>query len=398
MRGLLLTLLLLLTTAARADMAPVQPVPADPAAALQLPPGFKASVYATVSPGEAGYFQGPRFMAFGPDGNLYLSLGLYNKVVMLPDQKKDGKADKVVTVAEGLNGPQGLAFVGDALLVANQDGVVRLEQHDGKWGKPTPLIPNLPAGGHTLKTLRLGPDGYLYLTVGSSCNVCDETDPLRATVLRYTTDGKPAGALATVGRHAQSPIWARGLRNTQGLDWQPGTGALYGTNNGSDMRSGTKGGKVNDELPPEHLNLLEAGKHYGWPYCWGDRFTDPNFTGPDGFCKDTQPPAITFPAHSTPIGIAFLGKTKFPESYRNDALVALHGSWNRDRPSGYKLVQVHFEQGKPVKVSDFATGWLKQNGAWGRPVDIIVGPDGAAYVSDDRAGIVYKITYEGGDK
>lgn len=390
-----ISLLWLSVLTARAEMAPVQPVPANPAASLQLPAGFQAEVFAKLAPAGGGFFRGPRFMTFGPDGNLYLSLGLGDKVVMLPDRDQDGKADAVVTVADRLNGPQGLAFVGDRLYVANQDGVVVLEQRNGKWpaADATPLIRDLPAGGHTLKTLGLGPDGHLYLNVGSSCNVCVESDPLRATMLRYTAAGKPAGALVTVGRHAPSPIWARGLRNTQGFAWHPVTGALYGTNNGADMRSATKGGQPNDELPPEHLNVIEAGKHYGWPHCWGERFTDPNFPGPEDVCKNMQPPVMTFPAHSTPIGIAFLDKVAFPEEYRSDALVALHGSWNRREPNGYKVVRVHFENGRPAKVSDFVTGWLEPAGAWGRPMDVAVGPNGAVYIADDRAGMIYRITY-----
>lgn len=390
-----LFLICCLALTVRADLAIVTPVPADPAALLKLPQGFKADVFASVMPAGGSYFQGPRFMVFGPDGNLYLSLGLHNKVVMLPDRDRDGKADSIVTIAEKLNGPQGLAFVDNVLYVADQDGIVRLEQRDGRWPAAgvIPFIKDLPTGGHTMKTLRVGPDRHFYINVGSSCNVCDESDPLRATMLRYTLEGKPAGALVTMGRHAPSPLWAYGLRNTQGFAWHPETGALYGTNNGSDMRSDTKGGKPNDELPPEHLNLLEAGKHYGWPHCWGDRVTDSNFPGPEGFCKSMQPPAITFPAHSTPIGIAFLNKANVPDDYRDDALVALHGSWNRREPSGYKLVRVHFVQGKPVRVSDFMTGWHGPAGAWGRPVDVAVGPDGAIYISDDRAGMIYRITY-----
>jgi glucose/arabinose dehydrogenase len=383
--------------AAPADMPTAQ---VNPELQLKLPEGFRMQVYASVPAAGADYFRGPRFMAFGPDGHLYLSLGLDNKVVMLPDRDRDGKADEVMAVADGLNAPQGLAFADGKLFVANQDGIVRLEQKDGSWPAAAviPIVKNLPVGGHTLKSLRVGPDKHLYINVGSSCNVCDETDPLRATMLRYTQEGQPAGALVTVGRHAPSPIWARGLRNTQGFAWHPVTGALFATNNGSDMRSATKGGQPDDDLPPEHLNLLEAGQHYGWPYCWGNRFTDPNFPGPDGFCKETQPPVMTFPAHSTPIGITFLDRADVPAAYKGDALVALHGSWNRSVPSGYKLVRVHFEQGKPVSVSDFATGWLRGNEAWGRPVDVTVGPDGAIYVSDDRAGSIYRITYRGSEK
>jgi len=363
-------------------MAPVTPTPTDPAAALHLPPGFQAGVFARLPPAGSDYFRGPRFMAVGPDGHLYLSLGRDNKVVMLPDRNHDGRADEVVTVADRLNAPQGLAFIDGKLLVANQDGVVRLEN-----GHALPFISGLPAGGHTLKSLKSGPDGYLYLNVGSSCNVCTETDPLRATILRYTADGKPAGT--------RGAVWAEGLRNSQGFAWHPATHAMYATNDGADMRSGTQNGKPDDSLPPEHLNRIESGAHYGWPYCWGNRLPDPNFAAPAGNCAKMQPPALTLPAHSTPIGIAFVDTSVFPAEYQHDAIVALHGSWNREQPSGYKVVRVKFRDGRPVGVSDFITGWLDARGAWGRPVDVMFGPDGALYVSDDRAGMIYRITSTG---
>jgi glucose/arabinose dehydrogenase len=177
---------------------------------------------------------------------------------------------------------------------------------------------------------------------------------------------------------------------------------MYATNDGADMRSDKKGGKVNDELPPEELNKIEPGANYGWPYCWGNLVSDPNFPGEAGFCATTLAPAITFTSHSTPLGITFLDKAAFPSEYKNDAIVALHGSWNRAQPSGYKLVRVKFEGDKPVEVVDFVTGWLdkkgNQVGAWGRPVDVIVGPDGALYASDDRAGMIYRIVYQGAKK
>jgi glucose/arabinose dehydrogenase len=385
--------------------------PADPALALKLPAGFKANIFAKLKSANSDHLKSARFMAFGPDGSLYVAMVLDNKVVMLPDSNHDGIADEIVTVADKLNAPNAVDFLNDQLLVSNQDGVVRLnpkpkleqmpklEQNKGQWpaASITPVISGLATGGHTLKTIKVGPDGFLYINVGSSCNVCVEENPLRATILRYTAEGKPAGALKTLGRHAQSPVWATGLRNSQGFAWHPVSGAMFATNEGADMRSDAKGGAVNDEVPPEHLNRIETGKNYGWPHCWteynGTKTTDPNFSGDDGFCATAQAAEITFRAHSTPLGITFLDKTKFPAEYKTDAIVALHGSWNRKEPDGYKLVRMKFKQDKAVEIVDFATGWLDKQGAWGRPVDVIVGPDGALYVSDDRAGLVYRITY-----
>lgn len=382
--GFLLTLFGLIST-----MVSATSVIAPPELKLKLPAGFHVNVFAKLN-------SAPRMMAFDKNGHLFVALVKSNQVVMLPDANKDGLAETVNVVAENLNAPNGLAFVGDDLLVANQDGIVKLTQKDGAWSKPTPFISNLPTGGHTLKSIKVGADNFLYINVGSSCNVCVEDDPSRATILRYTLQGKPAGGLEVVGRHSNlAPIWASGLRNSQGFAWYPKTGTMFATNEGADNRAEQKGGKVNDELPPEHLNKIEPGNNYGWPHCWGNRFEDPNFTGPDNFCKNSTPPSITFTSHSTPIGITFLDKSHFPADYKNDAIVALHGSWNRAQPSGYKLVRVKFDGEKPAEVLDFATGWLNNNEVGGRPVDVIVGTDGALYVSDDKANLIYRITFRG---
>jgi glucose/arabinose dehydrogenase len=362
---------------------------------LTLPAGFSIQVFSQL---RSQYGQ-PRMMTFDAQGNLYVALPSSGQVLMLQDTDKDGLAEAPIVIARNLNAPNSITFVGDAMLVSNQNGVVKLSKTATGWSMPQPFISGLADGGHTLKTIRLGPDGYLYLNVGSSCNVCIENDATRATILRYTMDGKPAGHLTTVGRHAPNAIWARGLRNSQGFAWHPVTGAFYATNEGADNRSDTKGGRVNDDLPPEHLNVIEGGQHYGWPHCWGNpndtstMFEDPNFASANQMCAQAKPPAIMFTAHSTPIGITFLDKSKFPTEYLSDAIVALHGSWNRKQPSGYALVRVKFKDNKPVAVEPFVTGWLEGKSAWGRPVDVAVGTDGALYVSDDSTGYIYKISY-----
>ena len=375
--------------------------------AIKLPAGFQINIFSQLTE-KLGQ---PRMMAFDSQGRLFVALSDTNKVVMLPDANKDGLAETPIIIASNLNAPNSIAFIDDnTLLIANQDGVVKLVKDGSTWSTPKAFISNLPSDGHTLKTVKIGPDGFLYVNVGSSCNVCVESEPLRATILRYTLQGKPAGSLVTPSKHAASPIWARGLRNSQGFAWQPNTGTMFASNEGADNRAKHKKGVVVDDIPPEHLNRIEAGKHYGWPYCWGDpsnlntMIEDQNFLAPNvDFCKSTTPPAITFDSHSTPIGITFLDKTNFPAEYKNDAIVALHGSWNRKNPSGYKLVRVKFNAEKPVQVVDFATGWLNINStvqnqvqaqAWGRPVDVIAGPDGALYVSDDRAALIYRISYK----
>lgn len=360
---------------------------------LHLPTGFQATIYARLD-------VLPRMMAFDAEGNLFVSSAKSNQVLMVPDINKDGVAESPVLVSSAFDRPNGLVFVGDNLLVANQNEIVKLTKKNKQWSAPKPLIRHLATGGHSAKTIKVGPDNHLYINVGSSCNVCNESEPTRASILRYTIEGKPAGAIPVVGRHALPPIWASGLRNSQGFAWHPTTKEMFATNNGADMRSETKGGKVNDALPPEHINLIKRGNHYGWPHCWADikhlskMFTDPNFPGEKGFCSTTTSPAITLKSHSTPIGITFLDKSHFPNEFKQDAIVSLHGSWNREELSGYQLVRIKFTDGQPTEVIDFATGWLNNNRAWGRPVDAIVGPDGALYVTDDRSGYIVRISYQ----
>jgi cytochrome c553 len=220
--------------------------------------------------------------------------------------------------------------------------------------------------------VRFGPDGLLYVTVGSSCNVCEEEDTRRAAMLRFQPDG------------SQPEIVAKGLRNSVGFDWQPGTGALYATDNGRDL--------LGDDFPPCELNRIEQGGFYGWPYANGDKVTDPDLgAGHEAEIAGSRPPAHGFRAHNAPLGIAFVQSDALAPELRGAAVVALHGSWNRTSKDGYKLVSLHWAADGSIQERDFVTGFEQDGSVIGRPVDVVQGPDGALYVSDDFAGAVYRV-------
>jgi len=333
---------------------------------VQVPAGFAVDVYAEG-------LRGARFMALAPDGTPYLSLTRSGKVVELPDANGDGRADTVITVAQGLDLPHGLAFRGDTLWVAENDKVVRLAP-----GSATPevVVPNLPGrGGHFTRTIVFGPDDKLYVSVGSSCNICDESDPRRAAILRFNLDG------------SGGEIFAHGLRNSVGIAFDPATGELWGTNNDRD--------NLGDDLPPDRINIVRRGLNYGWPQCYLPGKNNPEY--PTADCSRVEGPAIAFQAHSAPLGIAFSTGTQFPAAYRGGAFVAYHGSWNRTVPTGYKVVYVRQENGRPVAISDFLTGFLPDPKAppWARPVGLLVLPDGSLLVSDDTGGYVFRVHYVG---
>lgn len=363
-------------------VAPVEPRPLRQMP-LVVPERYRVGAFATPRTLEirhglaigvfAAGLRGPRKLAVSPDGVLFVSAMAGGQVVALPDRDRDGVADELVVFASGLQQPHGLAFVGRTLYVAESGRVLRYTDDDGdlRPEHADVVIGDLPAGGgHATRTLAFGPDGWLYVSIGSTCNVCIESDARRAAVVRYRPDG-------TGGE-----LFARGLRNTVGLAFHPRTGELWGVDNGRDW--------LGDDWPPEELNRILPGRHYGWPYCHGDRVPDPEFGDP-AFCAQTEPPAVQMPAHAAPLGLAFLHDAVVPPEYRQDILVAFHGSWNRSVPTGYKLVRVAL--GDPPLVEDFARGWLVGTQAWGRPVDVVVGPDGALYATDDRAGAVYRIVW-----
>ena len=338
---------------------------------LRVPPGFKVAYYAPDVPGA-------RFMAVGPDGALYVSQPGKGRIVRLPDDNHDGIADSMVVVTNGLNQPHGLAFHKGFLYVANTDGVVRvsLGANGVATGKPLYVNHYEPNGSHWTRTVIFGADSAMYVAIGSTCNLCVERSPERATVLRFNEDG------------SGMRVFASGLRNAVGLAVHPRTGAIWASQNERDNLA-----PDHENLPPEELNILIDGGDYGWPYCYGNRIPNPEYN--DGArCARTIAPALEMQAHSAPLGIAFLSRaTKFPPDYRGDLLVAFHGSWNRDTPTGAKVVRVHITDDKPVSVEDFITGWQQTNGKrWGRPVDVIVGTDGSVFVSDDASGAIYRVT------
>lgn len=338
---------------------------------LTVPAGLKVTYFVRD-------LDGVRFMAVAPDGALYASQPGRGRVVRLPDANGDGVADSVMVVVTGLNQPHGLAFHKGVLYVAATDGVVRVTLGaDGK-GTGSPLYVNRfsGGGGHWSRTIVFGADSAMYVSVGSSCNLCVEQSSDRAAVLRFEEDGS--------GKR----VYASGLRNAVGLAVEPTTGALWAAQNERDQLP-----PDHENLPPEEINILADGGDYGWPYCYGDRVPNPEFNDA-ARCARTIPPAAKLQAHSAPLGMSFLARaTLLPEEYRTDLLVAYHGSWNRDTPTGAKVVRVHVSGGQPGAVEDLVTGWQRADGSrWGRPVDVAVASDGSVMISDDTGDAIYRLS------
>jgi glucose/arabinose dehydrogenase len=338
---------------------------------LSVPAGFAVTYFAQG-------LGGVRFMAVAPDGAVYATQPGKGRVVRLADANGDGVADGVVEVVSGLDQPHGLAFHKGALYVANTDGVVRVTLGADGRASGSPVYVNRYSGngGHWTRTIVFGPDGAMYVAVGSTCNLCVEHSSDRAAVLRFEEDGS--------GKR----VFASGLRNAVGLAFEPTTGALWASQNERDNLQ-----PDHEDLPPEEINILTDGGDYGWPYCYGDRVPNPEYHDA-ARCSATIPPAAKLQAHSAPLGMTFLSRaTLLPPSYRTDLLVAYHGSWNRDTPTGAKVVRVHVAGGKPGAVEDLVTGWQRPDGSrWGRPVDVVVAADGSVLISDDAGGAIYRLT------
>lgn len=344
-------------------------------AEVAVPEGFAVTVFAEG-------LSGPRFMAVGPEGDLYVADRGNDRIVALPDADGDGAADNIRLVAADIPNPHSLVYHEGNWYVGITSGVIRLTDRDGDGvaDERTTIIDNLPtSGSHSTRTVAFLPDGRMVVSIGSSCNVCNEEDERRAAVLVYDD------ANGTNGR-----LFATGLRNAVGLAIQPSTGQLWASNNGRDL--------MGDDTPPETVYIVQEGQDYGWPVCHSGRIVDPDL-GNANSCQGVEPPVVEMQAHSAPLGLTFYDGEQFPAAYQGDLFIAFHGSWNRSVPTGYKVVRLDMENGQPAatQVTDFATGWLNSNTqeAFGRPVDVTVGTDGSLYVSDDKGGIIYRISYQG---
>jgi glucose/arabinose dehydrogenase len=332
--------------------------------------GFEVGLYAAGIPGA-------RWLLFTRTGDLLVTRTRAGEVLLIArDSGHDGQASDRRVLLTGLDGPHGLAVRDGWLYVAERTGVGRVpfdETAGALAGRYARIITGLTDNGsHVTRTIGFGPDGMLYLSQGSSCNVCEEKDRRRATMMRFAADG------------TRGEIYATGLRNSVGFDWAPWDGALYATENGRDL--------LGDDFPPDELNRIERGAFYGWPYVNGFNVLDPDLgRGHESLLATARPPAHGFRAHSAPLGIVFLRSPARPPGYERAAIVALHGSWNRSVPDGYKVVSLHWHDDGSIEERDFLTGFLGESGVTGRPAGVAEGPDGAVYVADDYAGAIYRV-------
>ncbi len=336
---------------------------------IKVPAGFQMSVYASG-------LHGPRFMTLGPNGILLVADRSSGSIIALPSGSSPNQAGPSQTVVSGLSDPTSVVFYNKTLYVGESTSIARISLDDSLHaGSIERIITDLPQGGHATRTVLVGPDQHIYVSVGSSCNVCNETDPRRAAVWIYNMDG------------SNGRLFSKGLRNAVGLAENPWTHDIWADVNGRDT--------LGDDIPPETVYRLQDNADYGWPRCHAGTLVDPDFGKGTNACQGVQQPLVKMQAHSAPLGLAFYPPkaTNFPEAYRDNLYVAFHGSWNRSAPTGYKVVRVPLKDGKVAgPAQDFLTGWLQSDGkVSGRPVGLIFAPDGSLFVSDDSSGSIYHI-------
>lgn len=331
---------------------------------LNLPEGYEISVY-------AGGMRAPRFFDFDNDGNIYVADKSGGEVLLLKDQDGDNVAETKITVLTDLRSVHSVDFYNGNLYVAEEHQITQLKgiKSDGTFDEFVILVDDLPAdGGHTTRTILIGPDEKIYVSVGSSCNLCEEEDERRAAAVRYNLDG------------SGEELYAEGLRNSVGLEFYEGE--LWSVDNGRD--------RIGDDLPPEEVNIVEQGKHYGWPFCYGSGVPNPEYSDRRDYCEnETSYPTYEMQAHSAPLGLTFAPDRS---DLANNLIVAFHGSWNRTVPTGYKVVRIDTTS-DDSEVINFITGWLDENGdIWGRPVGVKFNEQGDLFISDDEAGAIYIVT------
>ena len=356
--------------AAGSATAAAQKLPLDK---IKLPAGFEISVFADNVPNA-------RAMTLGDKGTLFVGSMRAGKVYAVRIQ--DGKAVETLVVASGLNMPVGVAFREGALYVSAVDRIVRFDKIESNLAAPpraAVVSDRFPADTHHgWKFIAFGPDGMLYVPVGAPCNICDPDSNRYANIMRIRVD---KGGAATAPE-----VFARGVRNSVGFDWHPETKELWFTDNGRDM--------LGDDKPDCELNHApRRDMHFGYPYCHAGDIGDPEF-GAARACSEFTPPAVKLGPHVAPLGMRFYTGGMFPAEYRNNIFIAEHGSWNRSQKIGYRIARVSLSAGQPAKHEVFAEGWLQGQTAWGRPADVLVMPDGALLVSDDQAGVIYRISHK----
>ncbi|NYT01854.1 MAG: sorbosone dehydrogenase family protein [Methanosarcinales archaeon] len=373
-----LAILIVLTAPPAAGASDAADLPLEK---IVLPLGFSIQVFAEDLPYA-------RSMTLSPEGTLFVGTRppfvrdfiQGGKVYAIRDLNGNGRAEpaEIFVVAEGLNTPNGVAFQNGSLYVAEIDRILRYDLVESwlsdRSGSMVPAVVRVfPSDrSHGWKFIRFGPDGKLYVPVGAPCNVCLPPGEIYATIARMNPDG------------SDLEIFARGVRNTVGFDWDPSTGHLWFTDNGRDW--------LGDDTPPDELNLApEKGMHFGFPYCHGGNISDPEFGGQRD-CGQFVPPALALGPHVAALGMRFYSGTMFPSPYRGQIFIAEHGSWNREHPIGYRVVAVKLENGTAAGQEIFARGWLQGESAWGRPVDVEVWTDGSLLVSDGLAGVIYRIS------
>lgn len=344
--------------------------------AIQLPPGFEISLY-------ADNVKSARSMTLGSGGTLFVGTREDNgPVYAVIDSNGDQKADRVVTIASKLHMPNGVAFRDGSLYVAEVSRVLRFDDIENRLDNPPkPVVVNdsFPdKEWHGWKFIAFSPDGWLYVPVGAPCNICLEEDSRFSSIMRMKPDGSGL------------EVYAHGVRNTVGFDWHPQTKELWFTENGRDW--------MGDKLPPDELNCApRKGMHFGFPFVHGNLIKDEEYGEKMPKGLQWTKPEIVLDPHCAALGMRFYTGQMFPADYQGQIFIAEHGSWNRYKlpPTGYRVTLVRMKDNKAVKYEPFASGWLKDGKAWGRPVDVQVMPDGAMLISDDLAGVIYRVTYRG---